>query len=120
MTTLTPAQLIQRQLDAYNAKDIDGWLDCYASDAEQWALHGEMLAKGHDAMRARIAGRFMEPDLYANLLSRIVMDHIVVDHESITRNFPEGKGKVSMLCIYDVQHGRIQKATFSLGQPVLD
>ena len=30
--------LIQRQLDAYNAKDLDGWLSTYAKDAKQFSL----------------------------------------------------------------------------------
>ncbi len=43
------------------------------------------------------------------------MGSIVADHEVITRNFPEGKGTVEMLCIYEVSEGLIQKATFALG-----
>jgi len=116
----SPEQIVQRQLDAYNAKDMHAWLDCYKSDAELWVLHGDILAKGHADMLMRMTVRFTEPDLHATLLSRTVMDHIVIDHEIITRNFPEGKGKVSMLCIYEIQHGRIQKASFAQGQPVLD
>jgi len=116
----SPEQVVQRQLDAYNAKDMAAWLDCYAPDAEQWMLHGDLLVKGHAAMQARMTARFSEPDLHATLITRTVMDHIVVDHESITRNFAEGKGKVTMLCIYEIHHGLIQQATFALGQPVLD
>ncbi len=111
--------LVQRQLDAYNNKDIDGWLNTYATDAQQFNLHGECTASGHDEMRQRIAVRFEEPDLYAKLLSRIVMDNIVVDHEVITRNFAEGKGEIEMLCIYEIQNDLIVKASFSVGQPKL-
>jgi len=46
-----PPDLIQRQLLAYNAKDIEGFLATYAPDAEQYVLHGERLAKGHGEMR---------------------------------------------------------------------
>ena len=109
--------LVQRQLDAYNAKDIDGWLSTYADDAKQFNLHGECLATGHEEMRKRIAVRFEEPDLNARLLSRIVMENIVVDHEVITRNFPEGRGEIEMLYVYEIASGLIQKASFSVGQP---
>ena len=114
-----PAAVIQRQLEAYNDKDVDAWLATYATDAEQHVLHGERLAKGHDELRARIQLRFAEPDLYARLLSRVVMGPVVVDLEEITRNFPEGKGVVEMLCIYEVAQGRIVKASFAIGAPVL-
>jgi hypothetical protein len=113
------AALIQRQLDAYNAKDIDAWLGTYAPDAKQFSLHGACVAEGHAQMRQRIAVRFTEPDLHARLLSRVVMANIVVDHELVTRNFPQGKGEMEMLCIYEIEQGLIQKASFSFGEPIL-
>ncbi len=111
----TPESLIQRQLDAYNAKDMDALLATYAPDAEQFELHGARLASGHAQLRERFALRFAEPDLHAQLLSRMVMGSVVVDHERITRNFPEGKGSIEMLCVYEVAGGVIVKAAFALG-----
>lgn len=70
-------------------------------------------------MRKRMLVRFAEPDLHARLLSRAVMENIVVDHEVITRNFPEGKGEIEMLCVYEVQNGLIKTASFAVGQPKL-
>lgn len=107
--------IVQRQLDAYNAKDMDAWLSTYAHNAKQFTLHGECIATGHNEMRERMTVRFQEPDLHARLTKRIVMENIVVDHEVITRNFPEGKGEIEMLCIYEVENGLIQTASFSLG-----
>lgn len=117
--TLSPTTLIQQQLDAYNAKDSAAWLACYAPDAQQYTLHGELLASGHAEMRARISSRFTEPDLHAQLLTRTVMANVVVDLELITRNFPEGKGNIQMLCIYEVMDGLIHKASFVLGEKTI-
>ena len=119
MQTESTATLIQRQLDAYNAKDVDAWLGCYAPDAQQYTLHGDLLAAGHTDMRSRITSRFTEPDLHARLLNRTVMANFVIDLELITRNFPEGKGSIEMLCIYEIIDGLIQKASFSLGLKTL-
>jgi hypothetical protein len=116
MKTEDLSNLVQRQLDAYNAKDVEGWLNTYAPDAEQYNLHGERLARGHGEMKARILARFEEPDLYARLLSRTVLGNIVVDAEEITRNFPEGLGTIEMLCVYEVIDGKISKASFALGR----
>lgn len=116
---MSPQDLIQRQLDAYNAKDLDALLDTYAEDAEQYVLHGALLAKGRDALRARFAERFREPDLHAKLLSRTVVGNVVTDHELITRNFPEGLGMLEMLCVYEVVDGRISKASFVTGEKKL-
>lgn len=111
----SPEQVVQQQLEAYNSKDIDGWLATYAKDAQQYELHSGLLASGHEQMRANITSRFTEPALHARLLSRVVMDNIVIDHEVITRNFPEGIGTIEMLCIYEVIDSLISKATFKLG-----
>jgi hypothetical protein len=116
MTTSSPLAVVQAQLDAFNARDIDALMRAYATDAEQFTLHGERIARGHDEIRPRFIARFTEPDLYAKLLSRVVMGNIVTDLELITRNFPEGVGTLEMLCIYEVRDGRIQRASFAAGE----
>lgn len=119
MENTTPLAVVQAQLDAFNDKDIDALMRAYAPDAEQFALHGERLAKGHGEIRPRYEARFTEPDLQARLLSRTVMGNIVTDLEVITRNFPEGVGTLEMLCIYEVVDGRIQRASFAPGALVM-
>ncbi|THC43916.1 nuclear transport factor 2 family protein [Massilia sp. Mn16-1_5] len=114
-----PAAVVQAQLDAYNAKDIDALMATYAPDARQFTLHGPLLAEGIDAIRPRYVTRFAEPDLHARLLSRTVLGNFVTDLEVVTRNFPEGKGSVEMLCIYEVVDGRIARASFATGATTL-
>lgn len=118
---MSPAEaLVQRQLEAYNARDVEALLACYAPDAEHYQLHGGLLARGHEQLRPRFLARFAEPDLRAELLSRSVMAGWVVDHERITRNFPDGRGTVEMLCIYEIESGLIRKASFALGHQALE
>ena len=119
MQHMSPATLVQAQLDAFNARDIDALMATYAPDAEQFILHGERLAKGHAELRPRYMARFQEPELFARLLSRTVLGNIVTDLELITRNFPEGRGTLEMLCIYEVVDGRIQRASFASGATTL-
>lgn len=115
----SPVAVVQRQLDAYNAKDLDALLDTYAPDAEQFTLHGPLLAKGHEAFRPRFSERFAEPDLHAKLVTRTVCGNFVTDFELVTRNFPQGKGIVEMLCVYEIVNGKIQRASFTMGTPHL-
>ncbi|PMR87373.1 nuclear transport factor 2 family protein [Xanthomonas arboricola] len=112
--------IVQAQLDAYNARDIDALLATYSDDAEHYSLHGPRLAKGHAMLRERFLARFQEPDLHARLLSRTVVGNIVVDSELITRNFPDGISLVEMLCIYEVVDGKIQKASFATGSRIVN
>ena len=80
MTSMTvtdsPEAVVQRQLDAYNARDLDALLATYAPDARQYELPAQLLAAGHAEMRPRFALRFGEPDLHARLLQRAVMGNI--------------------------------------------
>jgi hypothetical protein len=115
----SPEIVVQRQLDAYNAKNLAAWLSTYAEDAKQFELGGSLLAQGHEAIRARIAPRFNEPDLHAVLLKRVVMGNVVIDHEDVVRTFPEGPGRVELVCVYIVEQGKIQSASFSIGPQVL-
>jgi hypothetical protein len=105
-----PAAVVQRQLEAYNHRDLEGLLAIYAEDAELFEHPSKLLAKGTAALRERFAARFQEPNLRAVLLSRTVMGTMVIDHEEVHRTFPEGPGCVRLLMIYDVQDGRIAKA----------
>lgn len=115
MKETSPLVVVQAQLDAFNAKDVEALMRTYAPDAEQFALHGERLAKGHYELRPRYMTRFEEPNLFARLLSRTVVGNIVTDLELITRNFPEGLGTLEMLSIYEVVGGTIQRASFASG-----
>ena len=112
----SPAAVVQRQLDAYNARDLNAWLATYAEDARQFEHPTTLLATGHAEIRARSAPRFAEPTLHARLRQRVVMGPVVIDHEEVTRSFPEGPGHVELVCIYEVRDGRIQTASFVFGE----
>ena len=109
-------QVVQTQLEAYNRHDLEAWLNVYSQDAVQFLLHAGELARGHDAIRKRMEDRFKDAKLHAKLIHRTTMENIVVDHELVTRTFPDGAGTVEMICVYEVEAGRIRKATFAIGQ----
>ncbi|MFO1461985.1 MAG: nuclear transport factor 2 family protein [Verrucomicrobiota bacterium] len=115
-----PASVVQRQLDAYNARDLDALLTIYSESAELYEHPSTLLASGAAALRERYAARFREPNLYATLLNRTVMGNFVVDHEEVRRTFPEGSGRIRLLMIYEVQAGRIVRAWTLAGERTLD
>jgi hypothetical protein len=116
---LAPDALIQRQLDAYNARDVEGTLTTYAVDARQFEHPSTLLATGHAEMRLRFLTRFQEPNLHARLLHRIVAGSTVIDHELITRTFPEGPGTLELVAIYEIRAGLIAEARFITGTKAL-
>jgi hypothetical protein len=117
---LSPEAVVQRQLDAYNARDLDALIATYADDVQMFEHPHTLLAGGASALRERMAARLQEPNLHAALLNRIVMGNRVVDHECVTRTFPEGPGQIDMLMIYEVEGERIARAWVMTGTRTLD
>jgi hypothetical protein len=111
---------VQQQLEAYNARDIDAFMACWAEDGEYYEFPSRLLAQGAAQIRERHVIRFQEPNLFGRLLHRSVVGDIVIDHEEVTRTFPEGPGRVEVFAIYAIAEGKIAKAWFKMGVPKLD
>jgi len=105
---MSPEAVVQRQLDAYNARDIDALIAIYATDAQMFEHPAKLLASGSATLRERFLARFNEPNLYAYLLKRV------------TRTFPEGPGTVELVMIYEVENDKIAKAWMIAGAMKLD
>lgn len=119
-TSPSPEAVVQRQLEAYNARDINALLAIYADDAQQFEHPSTLLARGSEQLRERFTARFQEPNLHATLLNRMVMGTTVIDHEKVTRAFPEGPGTIELIAIYEVLNDRIARAWFVFGPKTLD
>ena len=117
---MSPEAVVQRQLDAYNARDIDALIAIYAADAQMFEHPAKPLASGSATLRERFLARFKEPNLYAQLLKRVVMGNTVIDHERVTQTFPEGPGTVELVMIYQVENDKIAKAWVIAGAIKLD
>jgi hypothetical protein len=77
---------VQRQLDAYNAHDLERFVAEYAADVEVFRPPAvNPVLSGLASFTAHYArNRFTLPDLHAEVTNRIVAGDIVVDHERIT------------------------------------
>ncbi|WP_234624729.1 nuclear transport factor 2 family protein [Agrobacterium vitis] len=106
---------VQMQLEAYNARDIESFMQWWAEDCRYYAFPDTLLANGTDAIRERHVERFQEPDLHGTLLHRLSVGNMVIDHETVRRTFPEGLGEIDVVCIYEVENGKIAKAWFKIG-----
>jgi hypothetical protein len=117
---VSPEAVVQRQLEAYNARDIDALIAIYAADAQMFEHPAKLIASGSAALRERFLVRFKEPNLHAQLLKRVVMENMVIDHERVTRTFPDGPGSVELVMIYEVQNEKIARAWVIAGAAKLD
>lgn len=76
---------VERQVDAYNRKDIDAFLSCYAPDTVVEDATGTVLMRGHEAMRTAYRDLFRgSPNLHAEISTRIRVGKYIVDDERIT------------------------------------
>jgi len=117
---ISPEAVVQRQLDAYNDRDIDALIAIYTADAQMFEHPAKLLAKGSTALRERFLVRFKEPNLHAQLLKRVVMGNMVIDHERVTRTFPDGPGTAELVMISQVENERIANAWVIAGAIKLD
>ena len=107
----SPADPVQRQLDAYNAHDLERFLAEYTDDIQVFRPPAsDPVLSGKKAFGEHYAkNRFNLPNLHARLVNRIVSGNIVVDHEDITGLSEAGLAAVA---IYRVIDGRIQAVWF--------
>ena len=110
---------VQNQLEAYNARDINTFMQWWADDCQYYEFPSRLLASGAAEVRERHVARFKEPDLHGVLVKRIAVANVVVDRETVTRTFPDGLGEVDVVAIYEVESSRIAKAWFKMGPPRL-
>jgi imidazolonepropionase-like amidohydrolase len=108
----SPETVVQRQVEAYNARDIDAFLSFYAEAAVIRRLPtGEISWDSREAMRPRYAKRFSEnPELHCTITQRVVHGEWVVDHELVTG--VKDRPRVRAVAIYEVRHGLIQNVWF--------
>lgn len=118
--SLRPEDVVQQQLDAYNARDIEAFMACWAEDALYYQHPDTLLASGKAEIRERHIARFKEPSLYGDRIKRMAVGNMVVDQEVVTRNFPQGRGSMDVIAIYEVEQGKITRAWFKIGSCVLD
>ncbi|MBC8145110.1 MAG: nuclear transport factor 2 family protein, partial [bacterium] len=99
---MTPAQIVQRQLDAYDTGDIDAFLATYTDDIAVYDHPSTLLMRGHDAMRETYSKLFASaPDLKTHISQRIEHGNFVVDYETVT-GVPGG-GTRSVIAMYQVR-----------------
>jgi hypothetical protein len=108
---LNPVDPVQRQLDAYNAHDLERFVAEYTDDVRVFrpptaepTLAGKRAFADHYARN-----RFTLPNLRAEVVERMVCGNKVVDHERITGL---GPGVVEAIAVYEVEGGLIRTVWF--------
>jgi imidazolonepropionase-like amidohydrolase len=105
----TPADLAQRQLNAYNFRNIDAFLEPYADDVEVYNYPDKLQFKGKETMRKGYSEMFEKtPNLHCELVGRIVQGNIVIDKERVQF----GDKILEAVAMYHIENGKIKKVYF--------
>ena len=105
---MTAVDVVQRQLDAYNARDLDRFVaefsdavTMYRMPATEPAIVGKVRFAEFYATQ-----RFNRPGLHAEIVNRIVLGNKVIDHERISG---VQATPFEMVVIYEVTDNLIQQ-----------
>jgi hypothetical protein len=111
-----PADVVDRQIAAYNAHNLSAFVACYAEDIQIFrppdrepAITGRAALA--DFYRTR---RFHLPQLQAEVVNRMVLGNKVIDHEHI-RGLESGS-IVEAIAVYEVCDGLIRRVWFHYPQ----
>ncbi|TCV97830.1 hypothetical protein EC912_101847 [Luteibacter rhizovicinus] len=112
-TSTDPAQVVDAQLAAYNAHDVDAFAACYAPDVSIYDLTGKNpVHHGIAELKKTYAFLKTVPAAFrADIVTRIVNGPIVVDHERIL-GLPADKGTPEAVAVYEVRDGKILNVWF--------
>jgi hypothetical protein len=109
---LSDVDLVQAQLEAYNAQDLDAYCGFFADDVVVADLNGALTTQGAAAYRARYAKVFADfPENKAELLNRIVVGSTVIDHERVVRR--PGGDSFEVIAIYTLADGKVARVDFA-------
>jgi hypothetical protein len=108
----TPEAVVQRQLNAYNARELDRFVATYAPNVEAFEHPATPVFSGIDALRRDYAEYFARVrELHCELVNRMVLGDRVLDHERVS-----GDGEpFEAVAIYEVRDGLIRKVWFVAG-----
>lgn len=112
---VAPEEIVDGQLAAYNARDLEAFLGFYVEDVPVYAFpSGEVLTdRSGPAFKARYAALFeASPELHAELVSRVVHGRLVIDQERVTGFM--GDGIRPAVAMYETGPERIERVWFAV------
>jgi len=107
MNAIDPVDVVQAQLEAYNARDLARFLATYSDSILIFRPPAAQAVISGKAELARFYAehRFHLPALKADIVNRTVLGNKVIDHELI---WGVGEQAFEVAAVYEVREGLIQ------------
>jgi imidazolonepropionase-like amidohydrolase len=107
----SPVWLVQQQLNAYNAHNLEAFLEPYSDSVAIYNSRGVLMMKGKKAMRASYQFIQQVPGLHCRLLNRMESGNTIIDHEEIWMDARPGKPQYGV-AMYTIDKGKIVSVVF--------
>jgi len=105
--------VVQEQLDAYNGRNLERFVSCYAPDIKVLSFPSGEVRKGFTevSFRDRYKRLFeTSPRLRSEVTHRIVKGNLVIDHEQIFNMYDHQD--LILVAMYEVVNHRINRVWF--------
>lgn len=108
---MNPVDIVQEQLEAYNARDLERFAATYSDTIRIFRMPAsdEPAIAGQGQLRDTYRSRFASPNLHADIVNRIVIGNKVIDHERVVgiKETP-----IEAVAVYEVVDGLIETVWF--------
>lgn len=109
--TDTPESIVAKQVNAYNARDLDAFLSYYSDDVKIYEFPDDLMLESKQEIIPRYVERFKSKKLHAKIIDRMVIGNKVIDREQVTGR--DDNKVVNVVAIYEInEEGLISKVWF--------
>jgi len=109
---MNPISVIERQVLAYNSRDIEAFALCHHPQVKLYNFPDtKPFAVGRDQLIAIYSEVFdQSPRLHTEIVHRMVLGHTVIDNEIVTGR--SGTDTLKIIAIYTLEDNQIASAHF--------
>lgn len=106
----SPENLVQQQINGYNAHSLEAFLEPYAEDVRIYQFPNELLFEGKEEFRKQYQFVNDLEDLYSQLNNRIIKGDTIIDYVVVTVD--KDTPPVSAVAIFRIEGQKIQEVYF--------
>ena len=107
---MTPLELVQGQLEAYNSRDLNAFCSYFTNEVVVFdGPEREIIIQGMGEFRQRYSETFSNEQLFCEIIHRVHLNNIIVDHE---RTSGLSEQPLEVVVIYKIEDDKIAEVTF--------
>ena len=107
----SPESIVQKQVEFYNNHDLEGFISTYHEDIEIFNFRDKsLIIQGKSNLPNRYKERFEVQKAHADIVNRMIVGNVVIDHEHV--KYVTSDEIMKVVAIYQIEDGLIRKVWF--------